>query len=583
MNVTNNLKLPQYTEEDIFDLQDINKAYDSIDKAYKEVIDFKNEIPKTNATAEVIDARGGKETLGERLNEFDEQLEHIVKHTDNNVINLNIFNPIGDGLSHPLSERFLTLEEAQIIYPCATNLNDEIDWCALQTALDLANTKKCIIQLDLKTYVINKELNIYNGSAIKGEPFSVKVGNFGEVGATTSKYHGKHSIIQYNSGVSGSIFNVKDKSDFVVSYVHFRNCDKNVSANYVINDGIAFLKMTDCIIECMRSVNRKESTDTTTLGDCFINNNVIIGCSIGFKNTIYDCFFTNNRFVSTQNPIYCQAGSGANQIIGNRFEWGTNGIILEGATTQTITSNFFDANYNSGINILDGTNGCTISNNIFNRNGNKNTGNLSCHIFIRNKCLNNLITGNVFRKATGDFGGDILGPKYIITIEGGADNSNIIFNSNSTYGGYTDKPINNMYGGVKVLNIDFIDIENGKDITTITRESTSFGAVDTITYNIYENKTCSDYCGNWDINFRGIGSGITITNSNGILQFKKLYNIIHCGTKFDKDGKIDKIPTSGQIKVGTVFYYSDVATNKALACVCSASGDPGDFTKIGTF
>ena len=54
MNVTNNLKLPQYTEEDIFDLQDINKAYDSIDNAYKEVIDFKNEIPKTNATAEVI-------------------------------------------------------------------------------------------------------------------------------------------------------------------------------------------------------------------------------------------------------------------------------------------------------------------------------------------------------------------------------------------------------------------------------------------------------------------------------------------------------------------------------------------------
>lgn len=81
MNVTNNLKLPQYTEEDIFDLQDINKSYDSIDKAYKEVIDFKNEIPKTNATAEVIDARCGKETLGERLNEFDEQLDTITNGT----------------------------------------------------------------------------------------------------------------------------------------------------------------------------------------------------------------------------------------------------------------------------------------------------------------------------------------------------------------------------------------------------------------------------------------------------------------------------------------------------------------------
>ena len=98
MNVTNNLKLPQYTEEDIFDLQDINKAYDSIDKAYKEVIDFKNEIPKTNATAEVIDARGGKETLGERLNKFDEQLNKNKKDYTNKinglVDNKRIFKPV---------------------------------------------------------------------------------------------------------------------------------------------------------------------------------------------------------------------------------------------------------------------------------------------------------------------------------------------------------------------------------------------------------------------------------------------------------------------------------------------------------
>ena len=86
MNVTNNLKLPQYTEEDIFDLQDINKAYDSIDKAYgdlddarKEVVNIKDEILKTNATAEVISARGGKETLGKRLDEFGSHLNSIAQ------------------------------------------------------------------------------------------------------------------------------------------------------------------------------------------------------------------------------------------------------------------------------------------------------------------------------------------------------------------------------------------------------------------------------------------------------------------------------------------------------------------------
>ena len=92
MNVTNNLKLPQYTEDDIFDLQDINKAYDSIDKAYgslddarKEVVNIKDEIPKTNATAEVISARGNKETLGKRLDEFGSHLDTIENEEIKNI------------------------------------------------------------------------------------------------------------------------------------------------------------------------------------------------------------------------------------------------------------------------------------------------------------------------------------------------------------------------------------------------------------------------------------------------------------------------------------------------------------------
>ena len=95
MKTTQNLKLPQYTEDDIFDLQDINKAYSNIDNAYKEVIDFKNEIPKTNATAEVIDARGGKETLGKRLDEFGSQLETKTSKEETKNIQVKLTNDIG--------------------------------------------------------------------------------------------------------------------------------------------------------------------------------------------------------------------------------------------------------------------------------------------------------------------------------------------------------------------------------------------------------------------------------------------------------------------------------------------------------
>ena len=40
---------------------------------------------------------------------------------------------IGDGKSHKLSERFSSLEEAKKVYPHAININDEIDWCAIQS------------------------------------------------------------------------------------------------------------------------------------------------------------------------------------------------------------------------------------------------------------------------------------------------------------------------------------------------------------------------------------------------------------------------------------------------------------------
>lgn len=42
------------------------------------------------------------------------------------------FGAIGDGLAHPLSERYLTLAAAQMVYPFATSLSDYIDWCAIQ-------------------------------------------------------------------------------------------------------------------------------------------------------------------------------------------------------------------------------------------------------------------------------------------------------------------------------------------------------------------------------------------------------------------------------------------------------------------
>jgi len=50
--------------------------------------------------------------------------------------NVKCFGAIGDGQSHPLAERFDSLEQAQWCFPHAQDLNEEIDWAAIQTAIN---------------------------------------------------------------------------------------------------------------------------------------------------------------------------------------------------------------------------------------------------------------------------------------------------------------------------------------------------------------------------------------------------------------------------------------------------------------
>lgn len=46
------------------------------------------------------------------------------------------FGAIGNGVSHPISERFQTLGQAQGVYPHVTSMTDECDWAAWQAAIN---------------------------------------------------------------------------------------------------------------------------------------------------------------------------------------------------------------------------------------------------------------------------------------------------------------------------------------------------------------------------------------------------------------------------------------------------------------
>jgi len=52
------------------------------------------------------------------------------------AINIKDYGAICDGNSHPLSATYATLAAAQAVYPHAVSLTDEIDWCAIQGAVN---------------------------------------------------------------------------------------------------------------------------------------------------------------------------------------------------------------------------------------------------------------------------------------------------------------------------------------------------------------------------------------------------------------------------------------------------------------
>jgi hypothetical protein len=51
-------------------------------------------------------------------------------------VNVKSFGAIMDGNSHPLSSQYATLAAAQAVYPHASSLTDEIDWCAIQACIN---------------------------------------------------------------------------------------------------------------------------------------------------------------------------------------------------------------------------------------------------------------------------------------------------------------------------------------------------------------------------------------------------------------------------------------------------------------
>lgn len=72
---------------------------------------------------------------------------------------------IGDGVLHPLSERYATLQDAQIVYPDATSLDESIDGAALQKGL-FAGAR---IYAPPGRYILNRSIRVRDTFFLSGD------------------------------------------------------------------------------------------------------------------------------------------------------------------------------------------------------------------------------------------------------------------------------------------------------------------------------------------------------------------------------------------------------------------------------
>lgn len=135
------------------------------------------------------------------------------------------FGGIFDGTSHPLSERYATLALAQVDYPFATALTQQIDFCALQAALNARGVAGGgAVFLNPGTWYIGGETTLllsYDNVLLVGAgPFStIYIANWGTQasGAATNYTHirvSKHTGSTI-TGVRISNLKIKGTKDYI--------------------------------------------------------------------------------------------------------------------------------------------------------------------------------------------------------------------------------------------------------------------------------------------------------------------------------------------------------------------------------
>lgn len=233
------------------------------------------------------------------------------------AINVKSFGAIGDGESHPLSDFFPTLAIARMKYPHATSLSQEIDWAAIQGAVDYArNNPSAEVFLPHGRYMITSPIELYNGIKLRGAGYK---NTFLSSGVSYNKIL-TWSTVSYvefvevcNLSFTGYGEAISNDSFVYLSTANIYNCSFELSLKECIKGNIILCKIKDNVFGYFGEINVTHrhmyirgnyAGDTTNAN--VIEHNRFYG-SVGNHGMEFDAgyqlLFLNNNFELNNNNV----------------------------------------------------------------------------------------------------------------------------------------------------------------------------------------------------------------------------------------------------------------------------------------
>jgi len=499
---------------------------------------------------------------------------------------------IGDGASHPLSERFATLAAAQAVYPLATALTQEIDWAALQTAASAGGR----VLLPPGLYIVDKPIALSKFAYVEfiGAGFYVSPQGFvaPDWQGTPPSWAAQGSTLEYRQGLHGPLFEPIDKVTLKqfgrckFSGVIFRVGQARTTADVFVS---SLYTANFCIFEncTFQNIENFCTNSVSAWGAMLVTNCTFIGMNQVFVGSFVDSIIIGNDFISILDAcVAFSSGGGYTQIVGNRFEFGEANAIRMSANARdvAITGNIFDSFGAHALN-LSGSDTTVVSGNQFYNNGRTASAATNAHIYLGTD-TRVTITGNTF-KSSGT-------PSSIMEVVGYTSGLvTVLFYGNDIKTGcISSRAFLNLLG--TALNaVDFggsIDLPTGALAATATDDMVLalfyINAMSLAPVNVYiteDRNVVTTRAGLSKINLVGKGAR-TITNSGGGSVGCDTFNNITYGAAFTRKAGLlysTVVPAVGSWLIGQRVFNIVPAVGQPKSWVCTVSGAPGTWVSEG--